>query len=70
MLNLRGLAYSYGVNIEFHCNNRIAIHKGGHAKDLCPEDYANQMAFEEVIKEFIKEVNNDRCTNPERFDLP
>ena len=78
MLNLRGLAYSYGVDIDFHCNNRVAIHKGGYAKDLCPQDYENQMIFEETIKDFIRELNNklskevtdDRCINPERFDLP
>lgn len=95
MLNLRGLAYSYGVDIIFaHRTNKVVLEKecpekyegldtvlrSPYCKGLEPKDYANQMAFEEAIKEFLREyedfyknleeVKNDRCINPERFDLP
>ena len=98
MLNLRGLAYSYGVDIIFaHRTNKVVLEKEcpekyegldtvpvylsyPYCKGLEPKDYANQMAFEEAIKEFLREyddlykkleeVANDRCINSKRFDLP
>ena len=95
MLNLRGLAYSYGVDIIFsHRTNKVVLEKecpekyegsdmvlsSPYCKGLEPKDYANQMAFEEAIKEFLREYDDlykklaeaadDRCINPERFDLP
>ena len=77
MLNLRGLAYSYGVDIIFS-KNKVFIRKGDFNEYLEPKYYTNQMIFEETIKDFIhkfgnktgQEVWNDYCTNPERFDLP
>ena len=95
MLNLRGLAYGYGVDIIFaHRTNKVVLKKEcpeeyeglsmpfsfGFSKGLEPKDYANQMAFEEAIKEFLREYEdfyknlkedwNDRCINPECFNLP
>lgn len=80
MLNIRGLAYAYNIEIRFTERNRVALFKWGFIQELEPEQYKDQMIFEESIKEFLKTIpkgylperreDNDRCTNPERFDLP
>lgn len=83
MLNLRGLAYSYGVEIKFDSLNRVLIYKWGWQQELKPEQYKDQMIFEETIKGFLKNMpgwvldprperrkDDDSCINPERFDLP
>lgn len=73
MLNLRGLAYSYGVDIIFaHRTNKVALEKecpekyegldtilsNSYCKGLEPKDYTDQMAFEEAIKEFLGEYED------------
>lgn len=57
---LKGLAYSYNVDIDFHCTGRLAIHKGGHSRDLTPDDISNDIAFEEAIKGFVKDYKEGR----------
>lgn len=80
MLNIRGLAYAYKVQIIFDMGNEVVLSKWGFYATLKPEQYKDQMIFEESIKEFLKTIpkgylperreDDDRCTNPERFDLP
>lgn len=79
MLNLRGLAYAYKVQIIFDMSNEVTLSKWGFYATLKPEQYKDQMIFEEAIKEFLKSIpkgyyperrENDSCTNPECSDLP
>ena len=83
MLNIRGLAYAYGVQIIFDPLNRVLLYKWGWQQELKPEQYKDQMIFEESIKEFLRSMpkclmdprperreDDDHCTNPERFNLP
>lgn len=65
---LKGLAYSYGVDIDFHCTGRLAIHKGGHSRDLTPDDISNDIAFEEAIKCFLKEYKEGTNGNSNKSE--
>ena len=69
---LRGLATAYGIYVMIDKDGVYLyyLEDPRHNMKVPNEAIENEIAFEEFIKEFIKEVKNDRCINPERFDLP
>ena len=69
---LRGLAMAYGIYVLIDKSGVYLYYEEDLKRNVKVPNEAieNEIAFEEFIKDFIKEVKNDRCTNPERFDLP
>ena len=69
---LRGLATAYGIYVLIDKSGVYLYYEEDLKRNMKVPNEAieNEIAFEEFIKDFVREVKNDRCINPERFDLP
>lgn len=73
---LRGLATAYDICIEFDnaYTTGMVVVKYGNGSDMLKKDIPisaieNEIAFEEFIKEFVREVKNGDHNKSERTDL-
>ena len=68
---LRGLATGYGIYILIDKNGVYLYHEEDLRRNLkVPNDVIeNEIAFEEFIKEFVREVKNGDSNKSERTDL-
>lgn len=71
MRTLKGLATAYGIYILIDSSGVYLYHEKNlrRCKKVPPEAIDNEIAFEEFIKEFIKEVKNADHNKSERTDL-